>query len=579
MLGNKRRSVVSGRLNFPVKKTRSLPAWIDKDPVLEGLSGIQETMPKRRFVDLGNVPVPRPTGPRADKKQQNKKIEMSRWVGSTYVTLDNQVMSRLEEASSPDPAAIYYAVNQDYQYPDIVIPPDDVSKVGANMWSAPIGLRVMQQHFGSRAGTMVGPKACVNGYAIGTDGASLVAGTSSGAAWSNGVLMPASDVYTMSAMVNDLAGQTTISDPLRQMGGLNTGSMFFNQIGFQWCPIVPNFIDKNDYNKLSEYKYIRFLKFGMKITIDGDSFHRSKKNNLMTSYQYAQPVRNSFVGAATGHEYNYYSGNGSTFIGEASVDKFPTTVGSTTENFFRAGPKASCVQPYGAYEYMIIGPEKLQQLDLPALMGYSNKQGAATDGLGCVHVWDTLREHGIPVHKAKKNVIDISWKPYTVSLVEDPVAITTVVGLDSKQAGPYSPSVELSSLARQSANSVTPYKFVTSDTTCLTSLRNMNYVNGYPYAHIGPVVLIRFACDPGVSSQAHKLNNTTTSGITTFTVVNPMCATVPIHVKCWSKYEAYGEDYDTFQVSTGDLWKVPTLPTVYPLEQALPNTIDPTNVG
>lgn len=576
MLGNKRRIVSNGRINWPVKK-KVTPLWPEhfweaKEFEAGGLEELQ--MPgKRRFVDLGNVPVPRPTGPRADKNRQNKKIESSRWVGSTYVTLDNQVMIRAYQTASGQPFQFKYSVNQDYQYPDIILPADDVSKVGANMWSAPIGLRVMQQHFGSKAGTMVGPKSCVNGYALAA-GNTLVPGTSANAAWSDGVLLPATNQFTMSSMVN-----STI-DPLQQMGGINTGSMFFNQIGVQWCPIVPNFIDKNDYNKLTEYKYIRFLKFGMKITMDGDTFHRSKKNNVMTSYQYAQPAKNQFTGAATGHQEN--NDNSETnqyqyFIADASVDAISNASGNI--EYTRAGPRASCVQPYGAYEYMVIGPEKLEQLDLPALMGYSDKQGASTDGLGCIHVWDTLREHGIPVHKCKKNVIDISWKPYAVNLVEDPVSISPVVALDSKQAGPLRPSVELRTLSRQSSSSVSPYKFVTGDSDCRTALRNMNYINGYPYAHIGPVVLIRFACDPGVSSQGHKTNNNPDSGMETFTVVNPMCATVPVHVKCWSTYEAYGEEYDTFAVTTTDLWKLPTLPTVYPFEQAVPNAVDPTNAG
>lgn len=570
MSGNKRR-VTSGVSSKRVKSEFSVGAVLDSKFDSAGFLALQ--MPKRRFVDLSNVPVPRPTGPRADKKRQNKKVETSRWVGSSYVTLDNQVMGSLSSN------ALTMAVNQDYQFPDIVIAPDDTSKVGSNMWSAPIGLRVMQQHFGSRAGTMVGPRASYDGYTpvYATGGNSLVNGTVASSAWTSGVLLPATNQYSMSTF-------TTANDPLRQQGALNTGSMFFNQIGIQWCPIVPNFLDKNDFEKLSNYKYLRFLKFGMRITIDGDSFHRSKKNNVMTSYQYAQPAAQFFGGAATGHLENGYPagvwGGEQAAYGDASVDfnHIPSGDGgvSTTHyNITRAGPKASCVQPYGSYEYMIVGPERLQQINLPALMGYSSTVDAVTDGLGCVHVWDTLREHGIPVHKCKKNVIDLSWKPYAVNVVS--TGIGTL--LDTETAGPLSPVVEIDVLTRQSAPNVTPKLFCDGYDATMNSLSSMSYSNGYPYAHIGPVVLIRFACDPGVSTQAHKVNNNTDTTIQAFTVVNPMAATIPFHVKCWSTYEAYGEDFDTFDVNTSNMWKLPVLPTVYPYEQANPNTLDPTNAA
>lgn len=574
MLGNKRPSVVSGRLNFPVrKKVAPLPGWIDKESVVvEGISGLQESMPKRRFVDLSNVPVPRPTGPRADKKNQNKKVETSRWVASSYVTLDNQLYNFLDTTVTP--ALTYQQYNKDYQYADVVLAPDDVSKVGANMWSAPIGLRVMQQHFGARAGASVGPYACVSGKAPVYGAANyLVDGSVPDGAWAKGVMFPSGPIYGGSQFIG-------ASDIQYQLGSANTGSMWFNQIGIQWCPIGVNHLDKNDFEKLSEYKYFRFKKFGMRITIDGDTFYKSKKNNMMTSYQYAAPYANMFGGSATGHSYTaggIKETGVNALYGEASLDLTRwSSDNASGYNVTRAGPRASCTQPYGTYEYMIIGPERLQQLDLPGLMGMSDKPGAKTDGMGCIHVWDTLREHGIPVHKAKKNVIDISWKPYSVNIKEDPASIGVTALLDQTTAGPYGPVVEMADLNRTSNSAITPFLFSTGAVNTMTALRNLPLENGYPYVHIGPVVLIRFAADPGVSCQLMKIGTGATDQATS-TVVNPISATVPYHVKCWSTYEAFGEDFDTFDVTTTDMWKAPTYPTVWPIHQGAAG--DGTNVG
>lgn len=585
MLGNKRPSVVSGRLNFPVKKKLvPLPSWIDKDPVPEAISGI-EMAGKRRFVDLGTVPVPRPTGPRADKRRQNKVVETSRWVGSTYCLLDNNLYGM--QLTSAGVAADLQA-SKDYFYPDIVIPAEDTSRAAAAMFSAPIGLRVMQQHYGARSGVDVGPNGAYNGYTLNSAGNTLVSGSSADVSWESGVLIPANPTWNGSYPINS-------ADTLKQAGSLATGSMWFNQLGFQWCPIGVNHLDKNDFAKLAEYKYFRFKKFGMRITFDGPSFHKAKRNELMTSYQYAPPVNypgfvgasNQFHGegpayASTGHADNGWRGDASLdytsyrdFYQDSSGGLHYDVMYNTT----RAGPKYSCVQPYGVYDYMVIGPEQLKQLDLPALMGYSDKTGASTQGLGALHVWDTLREHGIPVHRAKKNYIDLEWKPYTINLKDDANAIGDVPYMDQDNAGPYGPSVELSGLARISSAQITPRAVAEAQTTALNTIKQLPYLNGYPFAHIGPVVLVRFAADPGVSSTPTFSSATppALSGMTTR--VNPICASIPVHVKCWSTYEAYGEDFETFDTSTLNMWKAPVAPAVFPYNNAAGPTVDPTNAG
>lgn len=579
MIGNKRRTVVSGRLNFPVKKkVVPLPSWIDKDPVPEAISGIQ--MPgKRRFVDMGTVPVPRPTGPRADKRRQNKKVETSRWTGSTYCLLDNNLYG---SAVNENGLSSNVMVNSDYNYPDVVIPSDDTSRAAANMFSAPIGLRVMQQHYGARSGADIGPNGAYLGKTINSAGTALISGASADTAWESGVLFPAQQVWNGSYVT------ATTDYALGSEGAsVNTGSMWFNQMGFQWCPIGVNHLDKNDFNDLSEYKYFRYKKFGMRITFDGPSFHRAKKNEVMTSFQYAPPVQQSgFYGAV-----NQGHGEGAPFAGapidngwrgDASIDRIATDLqGFTKYNTVRAGPKYSCTQPYGVYDYMVIGPEKLQQLDLPALMGYSSKLNASTTGLGALHVWDTLREHGIPVHRAKKNYIDLEWSPYTINLITDPNAIGDIPILDQSSAGPYAPSVELSQLSRKSSAQITPTAVAQSTSTCRDNLKQLSWLNGYPYAHIGPVVLVRFAADPGVSvgPMFSTAEGQTTQVARMVCRVNPIVASIPVHVKCWSTYEAYGEDFDTFDTSTLDMWKQPVKPSVYPYNTAIPDTVDPTNVG
>lgn len=588
MLGNKRRTVVSGRLNFPVKKkVVPLPNWIDKsDAVVDGLFDVE--MPgKRRFVDLGNIPVPRPTGPRADKRRQNKVVETSRWVGSTYCLLDNSVYGTVTTAGLT-PANENAYVPMDYQHQDLIIAGNDSSRAASSMFSAPIGLRVMQQHYGARAGVDVGPDSAYGGYTINSTGTALVSGASQNVAWESGVLYPGN--YTSVG-----AGLPLSSTDVAKTGGsFNTGSMWFNQLGFQWCPIGVNHIDKNDFAKLSEYKYFRFKKFGMRITIDAPTYHQSKKNEVQYSHTYAPPsVREGFFGSASnvhGTGPAFQSGGSSWdgkmytgWLGDASLDISTTATNPSTAqaqrvyNVSRAGPKTTCAQPYGMYDYMIIGPERLQQLDLPSLMGYSDKSDASTSGLGALHVWDTLREHGIPVHRANKRTIDIEWKPYSVSLVDDPNQIGDVPVMNTQVAGPYSPVVEMVDLQRKSSQYITPKAIALFDTTAYDALKKLPVQNGYPYAHIGPVVLIRFAADPGVSCSAQF--NTDGSTVAQIVArVNPITASVPIHVKCWSTYEAFGEDYDTFDTSTDNMWKIPVVPNVFPYNQAS-NFVDPTLAG
>lgn len=578
MIGNKRPSVVSGRLNFPVKKKLApLPSWIDKDPVPEAISGIQMPV-KRRFVDLGTVPVPRPTGPRADKKRENKKVESSRWTGSTYCLLDNNLYG---SGLSTLGATNTLFTSPDYKYPDILVPSDDTSRTAQGMFSAPIGLRVMQQHYGARAGSIVGPTGAYNGSTPNLAYNALIDASTVDAAWERGVLMPDGVGWDGSFPTSSADGSL-----LSNGGSTLPGSMWYNQLGFQWCPIGVNHLDANDFAKLSDYKYFRFKKFGMRITFDGPTFHRAKKNEVMTSYQYAPPVSatSGFFGAS-----NQYHGEGLAFgnggavdngwRGDASIDRTVTDIAGTARyNTTRAGPKYSCVQPYGVYDYMIIGPEKLQQIDLPGLMGYSDKLNSSTLGLGAIHVWDTLREHGIPVHRAKKNYIDVEWKPYAVNLLEDSAVIGDVPYMDQTVAGPYGPSVEIVDLQRKSSSQITPNAAVNCTTAFRDALKTLPISNGYPYAHIGPVVLVRFAADPGVTASPYLGSlNTDLQGMACS--VNPICASVPVHVKCWSTYEAYGEDFDTFDTSTLDMWKVPVKPAVYPYNNTISDTVDPTNAG
>lgn len=550
--------MVGRRLNKKVSSVervaRRLGPYFDSKFDQGGFLALDMPTKKRLRTDPGLTPKARPVSvTRANTRRENSKKDVSVWQGSSYCMLDNSAYGYANDVTSENGQQLKVF---DYQYPDIVICADDTSSIGKNMWSMPIGLRVMQQHYGAFAGCSVGAHANYLARARATSGAGTVSGATVDAAWTQGVALPS---YTGVPLTDNLP---LTADVRRMQGSINTGSMFYNHIGIQWNPLGVNFLDDNDWNKLANFKYFRFLKFGMKITPQGPSYRSACKKQSSTVFQYpyapltadAIDLKPTFGSASTDHRmYDY-------------IKTFQSS-GAPVTNVVRAGPARAQSQPYGLLEYMIVGPERLYNLNLPGLMGY-DQSGTAT-GLGCVHVWDTLKELGIKVHTYKGGSIDLTWKPYSYLL-------DSAGNIDQTQAGPLSPVVEIDKVSRLSNSSITPYFIHNGDATALSQLKALPYVNGYPYAHIGPAVLMRFAGDPGVSCH---LVSKSGWGEGVSSTVNTLAATVPFTVKCWSKYHAWGEDFDTFDMVTTNMFPQSVLPTAQPFETERPNTIDPTNAG
>lgn len=463
---------------------------------------------RRRLDPKANVGVPRAiSSKRAEFKRENVLRDVALWEADAVIVVDNHMFMMGGTTSAPTD----YVQNEDNMWLDIPMLPRDISPIAKQMFSAPIGLRVMQTHWGTRAGVTVGPSC----YAYAETPLTLTA--------TDGVYVP------QSAFGRSNNSFETTADGRGQLGSLATGTKWYHQLGFQWNPIGVNLLPANDWAKCADYKYFRYKRFGMKITIDAPLFRTSQKYKTTTRIKYKQ----------TGGTNPYTFSN-------------VLVPGGAEQYMSEAAQMGESAIAFGAYEYMIVGAETLRNTNLPDLMGYSKKLNADTDGLGAVHVWNSLLETGVKAHRCTSNVIDLSWKPYSAEL---PLNSNVVSAPDYLhiEAGPIGPSVEISSLYRRSSTHITPGLVADNDSDCFQYLDKLPMLNGYNFKHYGPVVLLRFCMDPGADVQA--FNRGTSDNV----FIGAYCAggsvSCGVSVKCWASYECFGENHQAFDIaSVGSSW-------------------------
>lgn len=567
MLGNKRRLVVSGRLNFPSRKVRPLPAWIDKDPVLEGLSGIEMDSAMQ---DAGIMKKIAPVGKRCASWRSNREtgVSINKYDGGFYMDNQAELNTGLTVDGNFAPAVdtSVFMYNGEYFRPQLgwlardKSGKDTVTEFSNSMPSWKIGLVGLQVHGGSYAGSLVGQEATSTAVAVG--------------AWAEderyvpGEVQPFGYVKDSTGSIQPMnMSGTNAAMTVFQNKSLGRPGVFWNMHAFQWNPIGVGIVEGQKWDEITEkYQKFRFTKFGMRIDIlDAPFFEKESTGAIAVNHGEVPTFNQTNIG--TGIPGNAQPGG--------SLDAINTNPGTL--------PKQS--QRSGVAEYMVIGRDHLQNIDIASLMGYQASD--ATVGIegpqGVEHIWSSLVERGFKVHRMKpgQRSIKLSWKPSSVTYTSDMLAVDDYT---EPSIGPIGPVVNLYNVVRHLPNQslITPAKYFadpnsTDFTNCMKTLSKSPYNAAYNFFHYGPVVIVRCMSKAGATLCPAKatysvggVNYTTDHWSLRCNRLIPEY--IPYTVTCWARWQAFEERTKSFKIFRSEPFpsKLP-LPALLNSESALAN--------